>query len=501
MALSYFMRRLLDTFLREDCWELGERTVEEGAWLRLRLGDGRTWTVPVEPASQLQAWRSRQPFLLAGDRRLEDPRDFARELAPLIDEGEALLAEVECALAHHRLAEEARASWFASRPTPPRFGWLNMLYHDRLASFLDHPYYPTARARLGLDEADLRRYAPEFGATFELEWLAVPRASLTHRLGELPDWWPQAREPERVLVPVHPHTRAHLEVDGAVWERPRERVVPTLSVRTVALLGLPEYHLKLPLLMRSLSYKNIRRMKPATLRDGHVVQALLGRLLGPDYLLTEESIGFAVDGRADLACLVRRYPPLDECQVLPVAALLAPSPAGGTVLDGLGPDFLQRYLDLTLRLHVPLWVRHGIALESNQQNTLIVLSPEGGLRLLLKDNDAARLKGRYGLQDPCMEVDDWLSVAQLFITITLQLNVLPFLADPGQLRRSLERVLAELPPDEVRASRVREYLLDSPWHPVKHLFAAGTLFSKTRTGAADINKHYGMGAPNCFLSA
>lgn len=498
MALSYLMTRLLDTFLREDCWGLGEPQVD-GSWLRLELSDGRIWTVPVESSAQLQSWRSQHPFLIEEGRRIEDPREFARRLAPLVDEPEALLQEVDCALDHLKLTGQAQREWFAQGPQEPPGGAASLLYHDRLASFLDHPYYPTARAKLGFTAEDLRRYAPEFGSTFELEWLSVLRSSLTHQMGVLPPWWPPASEPERVLVPVHPHTRPMLEEHR--WERSQIPVTPTLSVRTVALTEHPEYHLKLPLFMRSLSHKNIRRIKPATLADGHAVQTRLKTLLGPDYLLTDESVGFAVDGRADLGCLVRRYPALGDCQVLPVASLNAQTPPGGTVLESLGPDFLHRYLKLTLRLHVPLWVNHGIALESNQQNTLIVRGPDQSVRLLLKDNDAARCMGRHGLQDPCMEVDDWLPIAQLFITITLQLNVLPFLEDPALLRGLLEGVLAELPPDKVRESRVREYLLDTPWHPVKHLFAAGTLFNKTRTGAADINKHYGMGAPNCFLSA
>jgi hypothetical protein len=48
------------------------------------------------------------------------------------------------------------------------------------------------------------------------------------------------------------------------------------------------------------------------------------------------------------------------------------------------------------------------------------------------------------------------------------------------------------------ADVLRARVLDAPRLPVKAMVTAGTLLSKERSGAADINKHYTSG-PNYLL--
>lgn len=496
MALTsdgYLERRLLDAYLREDLFGMVSRGTMEGDCLRFSWSPDRTWRIPLAPGDAVQRYRVAEAFVWENERRLESLEELSRPLFERVDEPQALREELLTAVRQRTLCQAEQARWFRTLEEPRTWHeW--MLHYDRLASFQDHPYYPTARAKVGLTDEDLRRYAPEFGNRFELRWTVGQNP--TPFQGPLPAWWPRSRQ--GVLVPVHPHTLESMpDLDAPLadmWAR------PTLSVRTVALEAEPAYHLKLPLLMRSLSYKNLRKVKPDTLIDGHLIQSYLQEHVGPELgvLFTDESVGMAVDNRADLGCILRRYPAeeLRGCRVLPVAALHAPVPGGGTVLDTLGPDFPARYAALTLRLHLTLWCRYGIALESNQQNTLIVISPDGSLRLLLKDNDAARLyrplvpdELASRLQDPCLLVEDWESIANMFITITLQLNLFPFVPE---LRPILEDCLTDLP----RQDLVRRYVLEPERLPVKYLFSAGTLFSKARTGAADINKHYGRTGPN-----
>ncbi len=45
---------------------------------------------------------------------------------------------------------------------------------------------------------------------------------------------------------------------------------------------------------------------------------------------------------------------------------------------------------------------------------------------------------------------------------------------------------------------MRAHVLDAPQLPVKAMVTAGTLLTKERSGAADINKHYTDG-PNYLL--
>lgn len=509
------MQRLLDTVLREDLFGAVSRSTPEGdSCLQLQLTPQTRWWLPVQAGGPLCAWRAAAPFLWEEHqgvrRRLDDPQQLFARCADLLDEHDALAQELSCCLEQLALARDEQAAWFASQPRVPTHWAESLMFFDRLAAFQDHPYYPTARAKVGFTADDLQRYAPEWGPQLQLRWVGVEpeRVSLQ---GELPAWWPSPaslRLPSgNLAVPLHPHTAEQLGVEGTphLWVR------PTLSVRSLEVVDHPEVHLKLPLFMRSLSFKNIRKVKPDTIHDGHAVQTLLAQAVAQSpelrgrVLLTDESCGFSVDGRADLGCIVRRYPEaeLEGCRVLPVAALAASFPAGGSVLEFFGPAFLQRYLELTLRVHLTLWSRYGIALESNQQNSLIVVAPDGALRLLFKDNDAARIYRGVAaerlqvphFQDPCIEVDDWLPLAHMFLTITLQLNLLPF-ASGEEIGEVLQRVLSELPQEQLQRAEVRRWLLEPEFHPVKRLFSAGTLFSKARTGAADINKHYGLTGPN-----
>jgi siderophore synthetase component len=510
---EYFMERILDALLREDLFDVVSTGTfdAQSSTLRAHPAPGLEWFIPVHAHRLHQTLKAAKPWIVCNGDRITDPRELVARMQKLVDEPEALRAELECAWEHHEAVQSLRAGIASAGPA----SWAeSLLWHDRIAALQDHPLYPTARAKVGLDVADLQRYAPEWSNSFELRWLGVPVGQLTHRQGSVPGWWPQPAElglpPGLFPVPVHPHTALRLEPPAqAVWA-PHSAVAvrPTLSVRTVAVLQHPEFHLKLPLFMRSLSFKNLRKVKPDTLHDGAVMQDLLGAILAQEpqlrgqVLLTEENCGLSVDGRSDLGCIVRRYPApaLEGCQVLPTAAFSAQGVR-------LAPEVLSAYLELTLRLHLTLWVRYGIALESNQQNTLVVVAPDGSVRLLLKDNDAARI---YAVQaqsrlplppfcDPCILVEGWEAIAQMFITITLQLNLQLFFP-AEQLREALLRQLQEFSPEELDNARVQELLLDPEFHPVKRLWSAGTLFSKTRTGAADINKFYGHTAPNLFAS-
>lgn len=247
--------------------------------------------------------------------------------------------------------------------------------------------------------------------------------------------------------------------------------------------------------------------------------------------MTDESRGAHVDHLPFLGYILRRYPEgLEHATLLPVAGLAAATPDGRLVaeevaerfFDGRLEDFLNAYWDLTLRLHLLLWLRYGIALESNQQNSILVLSKEAPrLRLLLKDNDAPRIHGdmltkrrpEFGefverLQDRRIVVDEELALAQMFLTITLQLNVaapLEGLAATARwaagdfyagVRGKLQAILSELEDHGEDTRLARQVLLEDDRHYLKYLLTAASLQTKQATGAADVNKFYGKTAPN-----
>lgn len=589
---EYICIRVVDTLLREDVRECVSRGRivhgdalpaavaasfdEDQRWLQITHFGGRHLWIPVSPAGFMQRWRlTRLPLIGGGPagchavHAVGDVLACFRDGLPQAEAQGFIDFETECRTAReHRQASAAEQErWFREgrlrAEAPPGAereaqapAHARLLHYDRLAAFQDHPFYPTARAKLGFSVADLALYGPEFQASFELNWLAVPRALYRQSGESLPPHWPgfarvgldEALSASHALLPVHPfvwrhHLDAFLQQSGLsdqVLRAPREalRVVPTLSVRTLALCDAPAWHVKLPLTIRTLGGRNIRTIKSSTIVDGHRIQSLLGAIVAREaslrerVILTAEDTGAHVANQTFLGFIVRRYPDtaLDDATMVPVAALCAPTPDGGSVTDEIvaryfGGDraaFLDEYLALTLRLHLRLWLRYGIALESNQQNSVLVLSDHAPrLRLLLKDNDAARidlgllarrwpaLAGRLdGLEDRRIVVDDALPLAQMFITITLQLNIAALVegiaqrlgTDPAasyaRVADHTRAVLAELAGAGEDVSFAHQVLLADDRLYLKYLLTAASLMEKTQTGAADVNKYYGLRAPN-----
>ncbi|MEN3612361.1 IucA/IucC family siderophore biosynthesis protein [Plantactinospora sp. ZYX-F-223] len=627
-AERQLFQRVLDTLLREDHLGLAGNGQRSGRWWLTRIPGARL-RLPVEPDGFQHELRTARPELVVlpddgpepavpPDDQPDPERMVLRDggtgsgvrgrvvrsldglldvLAPVDDpEAEAgwaaFRAECRDDLVARRLAAQTRSRVYpdllATRARTPD-GMAGALLDDVLAARADHPVYPTSRARIGLDRTALLGYAPEHAPTFALCWLPVPRAELT-LTGALPDWWPPSGEPETVLLPVHPVTadRLHLPVRADV---PEVLVRPTLSTRTVALVDDPYTHLKLPLATAALGARNIRTIAPGTLVDGAELHRLLARIAAAEpafagRILHADESCYGHAGDPARSFLVRRFPAeLAGRVVVPVAALAAEDPAGGTVAQRVaGADprpLLESYLDLLVDWHGYLWLRHGIALEAHQQNIHLVLDPPGdtgppddtgpgagagpgagggtgagggpaaagqlgrqrtgsaggGLRLLYKDNDGARLVRRPGpaLRDERMWVTDPGELADVFTTITLHLAAaapLRALAErgvpvpaPGPALRP--RLLAtrdrwtSTPPrttppgpadgvtnapgpvgwDVAAAGRLlTERVLTADHLPVKAMLTAGTLLPKQRTGCADINKYYLRTGPNYLRS-
>ncbi|WP_367131564.1 MULTISPECIES: IucA/IucC family protein [Streptomyces] len=557
--------RVLSTLLREDAYQLRSKAVTEhrpdGDWLRLPV-PGETLLLPVAPEGFQCDVRAREPVLHTAGGPVRGLQPVLARLrgavAPEDRAGyEAFRTECHEALAtvqlHGAVREETvgRLSAAYGRSTAEWTGLRGSLAYDTLAAYRDHPVYPTGRARSGLSEAELRAYTPEFHPSFALRWLALPREAVTGARAGLPHWWPTpaalglpALDGTHLALPVHPLTagaplagalRARgLEGSAHLAEKPWLEVIPTLSTRTVAVADDPGTHLKLPLATATLGQRNRRTIKPGTLLDGEVGQRLLEEITAREprfanaVLLADETTHLGADHEL-LATLVRRYPAgLQDAHVVTVAGLLARTPDGRLVAEALAERyyggsltaFLDAYLTLLLDWHTTLF-SYGIALESHQQNTSVVLDAHHGrprLRLLLKDNDgprvhsvrlAARIGGQaadlLGFDDRRILVGGDRPVADVFATITIHLcaGALAFeLARLGrgslrqwlgQLRDRLAEAVGRLP--EGPAGVLRARVLDAERLPVKAMITAGTLLTKERSGAADINKHY-VDGPN-----
>ncbi|MFC6081455.1 IucA/IucC family protein [Sphaerisporangium aureirubrum] len=494
--------RVLDALLREDFGGLASRVTRSKNGVLLVLPSGRQ--VPLGPGGLFQ--------------------DFAvlPGTAPPLTEVLSAVAEIAGPGGARRaaaFAQECRAAWRARELHDTyRDGVLTrlraegsgtLIARETVAAFLDHPVHPTSRARPGLSDEQLTAYAPEFAPRFTLRWAAVPRDRVAAH-GEEPAWWP-----EPGLFPVHPLALPEVRrVPGVEIRDTRPVTVrPTLSMRTVEVA--PRVHLKLPLPTSTLGARNRRSIKPGTLADAARAELLLRQVLarepGLPVLVADEQT-YADGGHEYLGWMVRRLP---EGEIVPVAALLAPSPGPGPrVLDEVAARYrggdaralLADYLRVLLGWNVLLFVRYGIALEAHQQNLALVFGPGGGPSLLVKDNDGLlcspdRLAGS-GLAAPefadrRLLTDDPHRLADVFVTITLHLAAaaVAFGAGYGGLvAEILGAALAEHG-DHPMARLLRARTLDAARLVGKSMVGAGTLLDRSRV-AADVNKHYGTSGPN-----
>jgi siderophore synthetase component len=548
---------VIGTLLREDYGGLSRRVrrAPGGPVLDLPGPGGLPRVVPLDPDGFLADFRVAPgaPPLTIEDVRtavavISDPRD-AGGVAAFGEECREALAALDLRDRCLRDRHVPAGGPDGVAPSGPvgALGPAGAVDYDALAAALPHPAYPTSAARLGLSGADALRYAPEYRPEFELNWVAIPRTALVRAGHERPPWWPGPAEvglPASLagtheLLPVHPVT-ARDALARALGEAGLEAAVaapgtalpvrPTLSVRTVAVSGYPRTHLKLPLPVSSLGLRNRRAIAPATLADGALVHQILATVIRGDAALggltLTDDRSYAHAGHRFLGYLRRLLPEgLDQCQLVPVAALLAPAgPDGRLVIDDLagGPvaALAGAYFDLLFRVSVRLFVRYGIALEAHQQNAAVVTSGHGDMRLLVKDFDGALIHpGRLaaalgpGAPGPSQFADQRLltgsddELADVFITITVHLcaGAIAFgLAERGRapladllalVRRSLTRALDAYPGDPA-AALLRARVLDAPRLPGKAMVTAGTLTDSSRTGARDINKFIGTTGPN-----
>ncbi|MEH1166277.1 IucA/IucC family siderophore biosynthesis protein [Micromonospora sp. CPCC 205539] len=522
--------RVLDALLREDHLGLLSRGRSNGPdWWEVPHAAGLL-RIPVRADGFQHALRSAAPMVqvvVDGDTRRTDTVDgLLTVLAPHgSSEAEAgwrnFGAECRADLRARRLAARTRpgvlSSVAAERATTTT-GMAAALLDDVLAAHHGHPVYPTDRCRHGLSDDELLRYAPEHAPRLPLRWYAAD-ADAVRLTGDLPASWPPAPRPDQLLLPVHPLTAARDALP--VTDLPLITARPTLSMRTVALDHDPYLHLKLPLPTATLGARNRRTLHPDTLADGAAVAGLLDRIAAADPAFAgrirhaDESTYATIDERRGF--LLRRFPrDLSEVQVVPVAALAAPDPVAGTVLERISPGrpeaLLDAYLDLLLDWHVCLWLRHGVALEAHPQNIYLLVHPDGTVGLLYKDNDGARLDLRHAgpdglpLRDDRMWVRDPQELADVFITITLHLAAAAPLLALAARGLPVPTPAAALAPrlaaardrwgDGPAARSLTERVLTAARLPIKAMLTAGTLLPKQRLGCDDINKYYRRTGPN-----
>ncbi|WKX74478.1 IucA/IucC family siderophore biosynthesis protein [Streptomyces sp. XD-27] len=366
------------------------------------------------------------------------PADAADPDMPDPDRGPADAADEAAALVG-RVADSVRrtAAFLAERrsaPTDPAAYGPFLTAEQSLV--LGHPLHPTPKSREGLSEAEARVYSPELRGAFPLHWLAVDHSVLAQdsawtRHGrpvsaaqlvaglagpELP-----ALPEGTVPLPLHPWQAREIRHRPAVAALFDAGLLhdlgpygpawyPTSSVRTVYRPDAPAM-LKLSLALRITNSRreNLRK----ELHRGVEVHRLLrgGGLFArwraacpgaPGFDIVRDPAWLAVDGPdgtqlTGLDVVVRHNPfgPADDAVC--VAGLTSPRPwPGQTVLRSrlaytiarlavrtgrplrtVAAEWFLRYLRSVVRPILWLDGAAGIALEAHQQNTLVLLDPEG----------------------------------------------------------------------------------------------------------------------------
>lgn len=298
------------------------------------------------------------------------------------------------------------------------------------ALLLGHPLHPTPKGREGMSDGEARLYSPESRGSFPLRWLAVapsvvatesawteggrpvPAARLTARLAGVPLPLPDGF----AALPVHPwqlrEARHRPEVEtlfdagllrdlgslGPSWH-------PTSSVRTLHRSGAPAM-LKLSLGLRITN--SLRENLRKELRRGVEVHRLLRTGLArqwqaahPGFDIVRDPAWLAVDDRDGLPLpgldvMVRHNPFAPADDVSCVAGLVGPRPdwecghrsrlaalvtrlsaRTGRPLEAVSAEWFLRYLEQVVRPVLWLDGEAGVALEAHQQNTLLLLDPDG----------------------------------------------------------------------------------------------------------------------------
>lgn len=276
--------------------------------------------------------------------------------------------------------------------------------------WMGHPLHPGARLRSGLEEADNRRYGPEWQARLELPLIEIPREDLVLE-GEfeatLATLYPGLPREERLAVPVHPWAadrdltaRFAESFRSGRWKlssHPPLAARPTMSFRSVILDG-EDFHLKLPVAVQTTGAT--RTVSVSAAHNGPLMSHFLGQLWQTQDVskkvaslkLMAETASFRLAEHGDnnrfLAGLLRRGPGPEvdgKRWLLPAAALLEPREnplfARAAAYYNLSPSELWgEYVSALLPPVAFLCGRLGVALEAHPQNVVVEFSGPPGQR-------------------------------------------------------------------------------------------------------------------------
>ncbi|MFG2141755.1 IucA/IucC family protein [Streptomyces sp. NPDC048650] len=332
-----------------------------------------------------------------------------------------------------RVAASVRSTavFLADRRTRPADPHTSLFLEAEQSLLLGHPLHPTPKSREGLTDAETRAYSPELRGSFPLHWTAVHRSVLaadsawTERGKPVPAEQLAARlavadlrlPEDTVPLPLHPWQARELAArpdvaalrdagllhdlgpHGPLWH-------PTSSVRTVYRPD-AEAMLKLSLGLRITNSRreNLRKelergvevhrlLRTGLAEQWQAVHPRFDIVRDPAYLAVDGLDGCPVQG---LDAVIRHNPFTTMDDAVCIAGLTSPRPWPGhpgmrsrlaalvgvlSALSGrsqgaVATEWFLRYLEAVVRPVLWLDGTAGVALEAHQQNTLVLLDPDG----------------------------------------------------------------------------------------------------------------------------
>jgi siderophore synthetase component len=426
-------RRAADTATVENllrCWVRENGLARpDGPTLRIPLAaSGTALLVPVHYWSAT-GWHRFGPPALEGSPH-EAARADAVTVAALLgrESGHGDGAELVA-----RVADSARrtADFITDRRARPSAApEADLFLTAEQSLLLGHPLHPTPKSREGLSEAEARSYSPELYGSFPLHWMAVDKSvlaaesawteqgravtaeQLTSRLaGDLP------LPDNSAALPLHPWQARDLRHRAAVSALLDAGLLhdlgphgdlwyPTSSVRTVHRPGAPAMlKLSLGLRITNSCRENLRKELHRGVEVHRLLRAGLAeqwRAAHPRFDIVRDPAWLAVDTPDagpvhGLDVMIRHNPFGPGDDAVCIAALTTPRPWPGRVgmrsrlavtverlaartgrpLTAVAAEWFLRYLDQVVRPVLWLDATAGIALEAHQQNTIVLLDPDG----------------------------------------------------------------------------------------------------------------------------
>lgn len=364
---------------------------------------------------------------------------------------DSFLQELEQSIYNYTLALLYRYQWdqhliSCSQSYSGLWPWaLNTLSQQQQLEFFEqwgsmgHPYHPNFKAKIGMSAEEVLLYSPEFQPAVNIQWCALHQSiASVHTLDEnyiefishafpsiIKQWEQSLRDinypvEEFYPIPTHPWQLTHklsscfndlLKTGKLIILKNFQHVTkPSMSFRTMMT---PEgMHIKLPVGVHTTSA--VRTVSPASAYNGSALSRCINEILQKnDYFqnsmyLMADCAGIFVDTRLfpeearHLSAIIRQSPLdfLKETETaVPFAALfntcpLTHRPLFIEIMMAAGIPFETYFkvgVHLLLRGQLHLYLKYGIALESHQQNTIIVFKNHQPIKILNRDLGGIRI--------------------------------------------------------------------------------------------------------------